>query len=64
MSKLKVGFIGTGNKNKRPDGMGYAMAYQHASGYNALDNCELVACADISEENGQAVKIEILCRPM
>ena len=54
MSKLKVGFIGTGNKNKRPDGMGYAMAYQHAASYNALDNCELVACADISAENGQA----------
>jgi len=54
MDKLKIGFIGTGSKNKRPDGMGYAMAYQHATAYKALDNCEFVACADISKENGEA----------
>lgn len=54
MQKLKVGFIGTGNKNKRPDAMGYAMAYQHAAAYKALDNCELAACADISKENAEA----------
>ena len=47
MSKLKVGFIGVGNKAKRPDGMGYAMAYHHANAYKALENCEIVACADI-----------------
>jgi len=30
------------------------MAYQHAIAFQALDNCEIVACADISEENGKA----------
>lgn len=53
MSKFKVGFVGTGKK-QRPSAMGYAMAYQHASAYKALDNCEMVACADISQENAEA----------
>lgn len=30
------------------------MAYQHAIAYQTLDNCQLVSCADISEENGKA----------
>lgn len=54
MDKLRVGFIGTGKKKPRGDRFGYAMAYQHALGYQKIDGCELVACADISEENGQA----------
>ena len=54
MGRFRIGFIGAGNKNKPPDHMGYAMAYHHAAAYNALDNCELVACADISKENGEA----------
>jgi len=53
MTKLKVGFIGTGKK-QRPSAMGYAMAYQHAAAYSALDNCEMVACADIVQENADA----------
>ncbi|MBM3238935.1 Gfo/Idh/MocA family oxidoreductase [Candidatus Poribacteria bacterium] len=50
MGKFKVGFIGTGKK-QRPSNMGYAMAYQHATAYAKLDNCEMVACADIAPEN-------------
>lgn len=53
MRKLQVGFIGTGKK-QRPGAMGYAMAYQHAAAYKALDNCEMVACADIVQENADA----------
>lgn len=53
MSKFKVGFIGTGKK-QRPSAMGYAMAYQHADAYSVLENCELVACADIVQENAEA----------
>lgn len=34
--------------------MGYAMAYQHADAYSVLDNCEMVACADIVQENAEA----------
>lgn len=49
----KVGFIGTGKK-QRPSSMGFAMAYEHASAYSKLSNCEMVACADISKENTDA----------
>ncbi|HIO05971.1 TPA: gfo/Idh/MocA family oxidoreductase, partial [Candidatus Poribacteria bacterium] len=30
------------------------MAYQHAKAYQDLENCELIACADIKPENAQA----------
>jgi predicted dehydrogenase len=55
---LRVGFIGTGRKMERPSALGYAMAYQHAAAYKALPpgTVELVACADISHENGEAFK--------
>ena len=54
MSKLKIGFIGTGHRAKQPGHMGYAMAYQHAEAYQDLESCELIACADIKPENAQA----------
>ncbi|MBI3948619.1 MAG: Gfo/Idh/MocA family oxidoreductase [Armatimonadetes bacterium] len=54
MSKLRVGIIGTGKKKERPDRLGYAMAYSHAAAYQALDSCEIAACADIVEENARA----------
>jgi len=54
MSKLRIGIIGTGKKKERPDAMGYAMAYQHAIAYQALASCEVVACADLVEENARA----------
>jgi len=54
VSKLRVGVIGTGRKKERADRFGYAMAYSHAEGYKLLDTCELVACADIVEENAAA----------
>jgi len=54
MSKYRVGFIGTGKNRKNPSGLGYAMAYLHADGYKQLsDDCEMVACADIVEENAR-----------
>lgn len=54
MGKLRVGFIGTGKKKERPDALGYAMAYSHGNAYRTIDSCEMVACADIVEANGQA----------
>ena len=47
MTKLRIGIIGTGKQKARGDATGYAMAYQHATAYKALDNCKIVACADI-----------------
>lgn len=46
-----VAVIGTGNP-KRSDG--YAMAYRHARGYQRLSDCELIACADVVEDNAVA----------
>jgi len=54
VSKLRVGVIGCGKKDKKKDRFGYAMAYQHGNAYQAIDACDLVACADIVEENAAA----------
>jgi predicted dehydrogenase len=54
MTKLKVGFIGTGKVPEKAGPMGYAMAYQHADGYAKLETCEMVACADIVEAHAAA----------
>ena len=54
MTQLRVGVIGTGDPAKGASRMGYAMAYQHADAYASLDNCQLVACADIKQENAEA----------
>ncbi len=52
MSKLRVGVIGTGKKQP-PGPKGYAMAYSHANAYKLLCDCEIVACADIVEQNAR-----------
>ncbi|MFB6073611.1 MAG: Gfo/Idh/MocA family protein [Haloarculaceae archaeon] len=49
-----VAIIGTGPDPENPDREGYAMAYQHAEGYQAHDDAAMVACADIVEENARA----------
>jgi len=46
-----VGIIGTGNPGRSDR---YAMAYRHARGYERLDDCRLVGCADIDRENAEA----------
>jgi UDP-N-acetylglucosamine 3-dehydrogenase len=51
-----VAFVGTGDladlKNPNPEG--FAMNYYHAEGYERLDGCELVACADLERERAAA----------
>jgi predicted dehydrogenase len=51
---FSVAFIGTGPDPNNPSTDGFAMAYRHAPGYQRLDDCELVACADIVRENAAA----------
>jgi predicted dehydrogenase len=53
-----IGFIGTGADPDDPDQDGFAMAYRHASGYEALENCRLTACADIVRENAERFAAE------
>jgi predicted dehydrogenase len=50
----RIGFIGTGADPDDPDTDGYAMAYRHAPGYQRLEDCSIVACADIVPENAEA----------
>jgi len=50
----RVAFVGTGADPDSPDREGFAMAYRHAAGYQRLDGCELVGCADIVRENAEA----------
>ncbi len=46
-----VGVIGTGDPT---DENRYAMAYRHAQGYQRLDNCSLVACADLVSDHARS----------
>jgi len=54
MTTHSVAFVGTGADPESPDASGYAMAYHHAAAFDALDSCELAACADIVRENAAA----------
>ena len=55
MSTYTVGFIGTGPDPDTPVwGESAAMAYRHAAGYDRLESCEIVACADLVSENARA----------
>ena len=49
-----VGIVGTGPDPESRDRDGYAMAYRHAAGYGKLEDCSLIACADIVRENAEA----------
>jgi len=49
-----VAIVGTGENPEETSKDGYAMAYRHAPGYQRLDNCNVVACADIVPENAEA----------
>jgi len=46
----RAAIIGTGAPGQSGR---YAMGYRHARGYERIDQCELIACADVSEENAQ-----------
>ena len=55
MSTHTVAFVGTGPNPETPVwGESAAMAYKHAAGYDELESCELVACADLVTENAEA----------
>jgi len=59
MTGHSVAFVGTGPNPEEPVwGESAAMAYRHADGYRQLDDCELVACADIVREHGEAFAAE------
>jgi len=51
MTPFKVGIIGCGRPRREAKATGFGQGHLHAEGYKASADCELVAAADISQEN-------------
>jgi predicted dehydrogenase len=49
----RVALVGTGDPENTKSGEGTARAYEHAAAYDAMEGCEIVACADIVRENAE-----------
>jgi len=54
MATFKVGIIGCGRPRKEEGSTGFGMGHSHCRAYQALPDCEVVACADIKQENLEA----------
>ncbi len=54
MAKYRVGIIGTGRPRRTEGATGFGMAHRHMAGYAQSGRCELVAVADIKQENAEA----------
>ena len=52
--RYRVAVIGCGKPRSEEGATGFGMAYSHAQGYLQTGACELVAVADISQENADA----------
>jgi UDP-N-acetylglucosamine 3-dehydrogenase len=51
MTTFRVGIIGCGRPWESEGATGFGMGHAHASGYEASPDCEIVAAADINQEN-------------
>ena len=51
MTTFRVAIIGCGRPWKSEGATGFGMGHAHASGYEASPDCEIVAAADINQEN-------------
>lgn len=51
MAKFRVGIIGCGRPRRMEKATGFGQGHLHAQGYKASPDCEIVAAADISQEN-------------
>ncbi len=51
MTTFKVGIIGCGRPRSDPGATGFGMAHFHAAGYESSPDAEIVAAADICQEN-------------
>jgi predicted dehydrogenase len=58
MAALRVGIIGCGRPKGTDDATGYGMSHWHAEGYAAVEECDLVALADINLDNARAFQAE------
>jgi len=53
-AKYRVAMIGCGKPLKTEGATGFGMAHRHMAGYAGSGRCDLVAVADIKEENAEA----------
>jgi len=53
MATVRAAIIGTGKPRKTEGSTGFGIAYRHAEGYQACDDCEIVAVADIKRDNAE-----------
>jgi predicted dehydrogenase/pimeloyl-ACP methyl ester carboxylesterase len=51
MTRFKVGIIGCGRPWKTAGATGFGMGHLHAAGYEASPDAEIVAAADVNQEN-------------
>ena len=54
MSDFRVGIIGAGRPWQTDGATGFGMSHQHAEGYKRSGKCQIVAVADLVEENAKA----------
>ena len=57
MTKFKVGIIGCGRPLRTDGATGFGQGHIHAQGYEASPDCEIVAAADIRQDN-----LELFCQ--
>jgi predicted dehydrogenase len=57
MAKFRAGIIGCGRPRREAGATGFGQGHIHAAGYEASPDCEIVAAADISQEN-----LDAFCR--
>ncbi len=58
MTTYRVGIIGCGRPRQTEGATGFGMSHAHAAGYSESPHAEIVALADISEENALAFQQE------
>jgi len=51
MAEFKVGIIGCGRPRREKGSTGFGQGHIHAAGYKVSPDCEIVAAADIAQEN-------------
>jgi predicted dehydrogenase len=58
MAEFRVGIIGCGRPRRAEGATGFGQGHVHAAGYKASADCEIVAAADIRQDNLDAFVVE------
>ena len=58
MEEFRVGIIGCGRPRRAEGATGFGQGHVHAAGYKASADCEIVAAADIRQDNLDAFVVE------